>query len=276
MSLLEALGFLAPTSSRTSMRSWLKEGRILVDNVIMTQGTREVESGQVISIGPRKTFVDGGIQIYYQDQDIVLIEKPEGLLSVSTAFEKKETAFGILKDHFKPKKVYVVHRLDQDTSGVMLFALSEPAQERLKETFEKHDIERLYIAIVEGIVREKQGSWSSYLVEDPVYRVHSSEDPTQGKLATTHFRLLATSKRYSALELRLETGRKNQIRVHCQDAGHPVVGDHKYGATGTSHGRLCLHAHLIAFKHPITRQQIRCVSPIPDKFRKLVAFDYTL
>ncbi len=162
-----------------------------------------------------------------------------------------------------------MHRLDQDTSGVMLFARTEAVKEKLKEMFERHDLERRYTAVVEGEMEETKGEWCCYLYEDSQYVVHVTQDPSKGKLAVTHYVLKGRSKDYSLLELKLETGRKNQIRVHCSQAGHPVVGDEKYGAALNPMKRLGLHASLLAFKHPVTEQMMRFESALPDEFEKV-------
>ena len=210
-----------------------------------------------------------GIKIYYEDKHIVVIEKPTGLLSVATDFEMEETAHAILKNHCRPKRVFIVHRLDQDASGVMLFALSEEARDALKLVFEAHDIQRNYAAVVEGSFDLSNGKWESYVYEDANYVVHSSQDPTRGKLAVTHYKVKHASRKYTWLDLTLETGRKNQIRVHCKDAGHPIVGDKKYGAVSNPVKRLCLHAHVLAFDHPVTHQKMHFESPVPESFKQL-------
>ncbi|WP_075883150.1 RluA family pseudouridine synthase [Candidatus Protochlamydia sp. W-9] len=268
--IFEALTLLSPQSSKNTLRSWIKEGRIEVDGIVVKNNHFEVLEGQVISLNQRKKIVGSGIQILYEDADLAIIYKPSGLLSVATAFEKGETTHALLKAHYKPRKVFVVHRLDQDTSGVMVFAFNEKTCKGLKDLFEVHDISRSYTAIVEGQLLSPSGIWKSYLYEDSQYFVHETEDETYGRLAITHYRTLKTLKKYSLVELTLETGRKNQIRVHCQSAGHPVVGDKKYGAHTNPLKRLCLHAHLLAFKHPISRKIIRIESPIPEEFYRLI------
>jgi tRNA pseudouridine32 synthase/23S rRNA pseudouridine746 synthase/23S rRNA pseudouridine1911/1915/1917 synthase len=265
-SLLEALMRLSPESSKSTLRSWLKEGRVAVDGKTIKNGSTLVQKGQSIKISPKTPFTKGGIRILYEDSHLIVIEKPEGLLSVSTPFEKGKTAHAFLKEKYRPRKVYVVHRLDQETSGVMLFALTEKACRLLKDTFERHDIERVYWAIIEGAIVPPTGTWSSYLWEDSSYYVHSTSDSEKGQLAVTHYKVKVSSKHYSWLELKLETGRKNQIRVHCQDAGHPVVGDRKYGARTNPIKRLCLHAHTLAFRHPMTGKKMHFTSDPPETF----------
>ncbi len=270
LSLLEALAQLSPQSSKNTLRSWIKEGRVSIEGVLVKNANVQLLEGQEVSVAQRKKIVGNGIEILYEDSDLVLINKPSGLLSVSTAFEKGETAHALLKAHYRPRKVFVVHRLDQDTSGVMVFAFNQKTHEGLKELFEAHDIKRSYTALVEGQMLSPAGTWQSHLYEDSQYFVHETQDETFGRLAITHYRTLQTLKRYSLLELTLETGRKNQIRVHCQTAGHPVVGDKKYGAHANPLKRLCLHAHLLSFKHPISRKEIRVESPVPEEFYRLV------
>lgn len=267
--ILEVLAELSPLSSKTTLRSWLKEGRVSVDDTFTSDPHAIVTEGQTLIVGPKRKYLAGDIQILYDDQDIIILDKPSGLLSVSAAFETGDTVHGILKKHYRTT-IYVVHRLDQETSGVMMFALNQDAFDKLKALFETHDIERSYTGIVEGKMESASGSWSSYLYEDSKYHVHSSNNPNQGRLAVTHYRTIATSKQYSRLCFNLETGRKNQIRVHCQQIGHSIVGDKKYGAHSSPIKRLCLHAHLLSFKHPRTGKVMRFESQAPKEFDRLV------
>ncbi len=270
LSLLDALTQLSPQSSKNTLRSWIKEGRVQIDGITAKNTLLTVLEGQQVTVGQRKKVLRSGLPIVYEDDDLVIIDKPAGLLSVATAFETGETAHALLKAHYRPRTVFVVHRLDQDTSGVMVFALNQTTCDQLKDLFEVHNIERAYTAIVEGQLSPPSGTWQSYQYEDKQYVVHDTSDATQGRLAVTHYKTLATSKRYSWLQVQLETGRKNQIRVHCQSAGHSVVGDKKYGSSTSPIKRLCLHAHLLAFQHPISKKMLRFESPIPPDFQKLV------
>lgn len=270
LSLLETLAHFFPQSSKNTLRLWIKEGRIEVDGIPLTSATAKVLKNQSITLKQRKKIINSSIPIVYEDEDLIVIDKPSGLLSVATAFEKGETAHAILKRHYYPKKVFVVHRLDQDTSGVMVFAFSQETTDNLKSLFEVHQIERAYTAIVEGQLVVPYGTWKSFQYEDSQYVVHETEDSKRGRLAITHFKTISSSKRYSYLELTLETGRKNQIRVHCQSAGHPVVGDKKYGAVTNPIKRLCLHAHLLAFKHPFSKKLLRFESSAPIEFQRLI------
>lgn len=269
-SLLEILVELFPHSSKNTLRSWIKEGRVEIDQIPAKNASLKVLKDQCITVGKRKKIIQPDIPILYEDRDLVIIDKPSGLLSVAAAFEKEDTLHALLKEHYRPRKVFVVHRLDQETSGVMVFALNQEASDRLKNLFESHAIERAYTAIIEGELPVPNGTWKSYQYEDSQYMVHETSDKTKGRLAVTHYHTLSSSKRYSLLELRLETGRKNQIRVHCQSAGHSVVGDKKYGAKSNSLKRLCLHAHLLAFQHPFSKKEMRFESPVPEEFYRLI------
>lgn len=268
--LLDALSALSPESSKTTLRSWLRDGRITVNRKVEKIASKPVHKGQVIELGSKQKILDQGIRILYEDDDFVIIDKPYGILSVSTAFEKGNTLHALLKKKYFPRKVFVVHRLDQDTSGVMVFALNEKAKEKLKKIFELHEIERAYTAIVEGIMEEESGVWKSYLVEDGNYYVHETPDAEKGQLAITHYEVKAVSKRNSWLNLKLETGKKNQIRVHCKSAGFPIAGDKKYGAATNPIKRLCLHAHYLSFMHPMTKKMMCFESDVPDAFFRIL------
>lgn len=268
--LLEVLERLAQGSSKSSQRNWVKVGRVTIDGRIAQRTNITVLKGQRVRLAHKSKALPKHLRILYEDRHLVIVDKPKGLLSVATNFELEKTVHGLLKEYYNPLRVFVVHRLDQDTSGVMLFALSEEAYTKLKEDFKSHSLQRLYIAIVEGHLPQPTGSWSSYLWEDANYRVHSSQDPTKGERAETHYAVIATSKQHSWVELTLETGKKNQIRIHCREAGTPVVGDTKYGSTTNPLKRLCLHAHVLGITHPVTGKWIAFTSPVPDGFFSLV------
>lgn len=270
MTLIDALAHLSPNSSRTTLRSWLKTERVAVDGAISKIANTPLEAGQLVEVNAKRNVIEGGIELLYADDDLIVINKPAGLLSVKTNFDTENTAHAILKRHFRPKKVHVVHRLDQETSGVMLFALNEKSLDELKRIFEKHDIDRNYCAIVEGQMKKGRGTWSSYLYEDNNYNVHETNDPRRGRLSVTHYTVVARSKKHTWLDLKLETGRKNQIRVHCQSAGHPVSGDTKYGAGDTPAKRLCLHAYRLGFRHPTTGKPMTFEVPAPQAFYRIV------
>jgi 23S rRNA pseudouridine1911/1915/1917 synthase len=259
-----------PNASKSSVKKWIEEGRVIVCGRKILQTHYSLKPGQTAEFRPKSVFLREGVEILFQDADVVIIEKPYGLLSVATAFETGLTAHAILKRHFAPRPVHVVHRIDQETSGVMMFALSERGKNKFKELFAAHQLERQYIAIVEGILETQEGTWESWLREDAAYKVHVVDNPQEGERAVTHYLLVNQAKKFSKLLLTLETGRKNQIRVHCQKAGHPVVGDRKYGAHYNPIHRLALHACRLAFMHPFTGKPMHFESVPPGDFDKLV------
>lgn len=270
MTLLEVLALLYPESSKSTLRSWLKVGRVQVDGQVTKVANQVIHAGQVVVVGEQPKFVGDEIRIVYEDRHIIAVDKPKGLLTVATDFDETNNLHTILKDKFRPKRVYPVHRLDQDTSGIIIFALTDLAREGLKGVFERHEIERHYAAIVEGHLKEKSGVWSSYQYEDKGYYVRTTHIPEQGRLAVTHYTVIRESPKYSLLDLKLETGRKNQIRVHCREAGHPVAGDEKYGAVTDPIKRLCLHARLLVLDHPVTKKRMTFESPLPASFKQVV------
>lgn len=268
--LLDLLHERHPDSSKSTLRSWIKEGRIYIDGRPAKQANQQITIGQQVELGTKKKFLPQGIEVLFDDAHIAVIYKPEKLLSVATDYDQENTAHAILKDYYYPRKVFVVHRLDQDTSGLMLFALKEEACDKLKGMFETHSINRHYCAIVEGHLKSKQGTWESYLFEDDNYFVRTTRDPSKGKKAITHYKVIGTSRRYSMLDVALETGKKNQIRVHCSEAGHPIVGDKKYCAETNTIRRLCLHAYALSFEHPSNGKKLTIRTPVPEKFYQLV------
>ncbi len=219
-------------------------------------------------------FLPKGLAILYEDKDIIVVDKPEGLLTVATEREKARTAQSILTDYIRMgcgrsrKRVYVVHRLDRDTSGVLIFAKSEEAMLRLKEQWKQ--TEKKYLAVVHGRCEKNSGTITSYLAEDKAYNVYSTSDRTKGKLSQTFYTVLRRTKHFSLLEIILLTGRKNQIRVHLAGIGHPIVGDTKYGQEHDEQPRMALHARSISFKQPFTGVQLAFQSEVPPFFTKLV------
>ena len=265
-----------PNKSRNDIKSLLAHRQISVDNEVITQFNHPLLSGQQVVVNWAKVLIEeqpAGLNIVFEDPYIIIIEKQAGLLSIATATEKEQTAYSILSDHVKkrdPKnKIFVLHRLDRETSGVMMFAKSEMIQQALQKAWKEAVLERTYIVVVEGAVTNEQGTITSWLTESKAFIMYSSHTPNNGQKAITHYRVLKKNKHYSLLEVKLETGRKNQIRVHMKDIGHSVIGDKKYGATKHPIGRLGLHAQVLAFKHPTTGEVVRYESEIPKVFLNL-------
>jgi tRNA pseudouridine32 synthase/23S rRNA pseudouridine746 synthase/23S rRNA pseudouridine1911/1915/1917 synthase len=215
-----------------------------------------------------------GLEILYEDDCFIVIDKPAGLLTVGTETNKTKTAYYVLTDYIRkgnPKsknRIFIVHRLDQWTSGVLIFAKSEEIKFRLQEQWK--DTQKKYLAIVHGKLNKKEGTITSYLAENKAFVVYSTKDPAKGKLSHTAYKVLKETKQFSLLEVNLLTGRKNQIRVHFADIGHPVAGDRKYGKADDGLKRLALHAKSISFKHPTTGKQMTFESPTPSYFNNLL------
>lgn len=262
MPLLEALSILCPDSSKTKLREFVRQGRIMVDNKPITRTDIELIEGQQVWFEEHKVKWEDGLKIVFEDSSLVVIDKPNGLLSVSTNFEKKKTAHALLKKRYYPKKVFVIHRLDQDTSGLLIFTADHKAYVSLKDSLKKRHIRRTYHAIVEGTL-EGSGTWSSYLKEDASYMVHASDNPADGELAVTHYEALEHKNGCTLVRFTLDTGKKNQIRVQSSRAGFPVCGDVKYGARTNRYGRLALHATNLEFCHPETEKTLKLCSNFP-------------
>lgn len=267
---IELLKELSPDSSNNTLRSWIEKGRVLVAGKVVNRSSHPVLPGQEVAVGPRVQFARGDIKILFEDEHLVVLEKPEGLLSVATDFHDEYTAHTILKRRRHPGRVFPVHRLDRETSGVMIFAYTESVRDSLKEQFEKRSIEKIYTAIVHGKVPEKKGTWESYLKEDGNYFVSSTLAEKMGKLAITYYDVAAQNSRFTCLKLKLQTGRKNQLRVHCSEAGFPIVGDKKYGSASNPIKRLCLHAQSVSFTHPALGKRMHFEVPLPEGFDRLV------
>ena len=215
-----------------------------------------------------------GLAVLYEDKDLLVVDKPAGLLTVATVREKVRTAHSLLTDYIlrgcgrSQKRLYVVHRLDRDTSGALIFAKSEEAMFRLKANWKK--TEKKYLAVAHGRFEQSSGTISTYLAEDDDLFVYSTPDSTKGRLSHTVYTVLRETKGLSMLEITLLTGRKNQIRVHLAGIGHPIVGDIKYGYEDDQHPRMALHARSISFKHPFSNKQLSFESEIPAFFAALV------
>ncbi|HEX2583329.1 MAG TPA: RluA family pseudouridine synthase [Chlamydiales bacterium] len=267
MKALEALKKLYPDSSRRTLQNWLKAGRFTVDGRPILRENEEFQTGQVLfSKENCKPQLVPGLKVLYEDRYLVAVDKPEGLLSVPLDDGQSKHALGMLRDHYQTDQIYAVHRIDRETSGCLLFARGKEAEERLKDLFEKHDLKRIYFAIVEGRMLKKEGTRQSRLLELENLRVVESEE---GRNAITHFTVLKHSPKYTYLKLMLETGRKHQIRVHCSAMGHPVLGDARYGSSEDPIRRMCLHARYLELVHPFTGKLLKIESPLPSAFKKL-------
>ena len=215
-----------------------------------------------------------GLPILHEDRDIIVVEKPCGLLTMGTDRDKSRTVHAILNDYVRRgnphsrNRVYIVHRLDRDTSGILVLAKSESAKIYLQGHWQETD--KRYLTIVYGSLTPKTGTISSYLAENSAFTVYSTPDPKLGKLSHTEYTVLKESKGFSLLEIHLLTGRKHQIRVHLSEKGHPVVGDRKYGKGNDVYATLALHARSISFTHPVSGKRLTFETGIPDFITRLV------
>ncbi|WP_410513931.1 RluA family pseudouridine synthase [Paenibacillus sp. BR2-3] len=277
----ELLPFLLEQISnrgRNSIKSMLSRGQVSVNGKVMTQHNFQLHPGQTVTLDTEKTVQAKemiGLTIVHEDEDLIVIQKEAGLLSIATSEENELTAYRQLMEHVRlsnPKnRIFVVHRLDRDTSGVMMFAKSERIQQSLQTTWKDTVKERSYVALVEGSVKKAEGTVSSWLKETATLKMYSSPHEGDGLHAVTHYKLIQSNRHFSLLEVQLETGRKNQIRVHMADIGHPIAGDKKYGAETKTVGRLGLHARVLSFIHPTTGELMTFESAIPKTFLKYTA-----
>ena len=264
------LSFLLEQTSkkRNELKNLLKFERIYVDGHIQTHYAYPLKKGQIVSIGKKKAELP--FPIVYEDQEIIVIDKPCGLLSEATDKESQKTAYMIIKTYLskKKEKIFLVHRLDQYTSGLLMFVKSQKLYDLLTHHWNQYVKTRGYVAIVEGHMKKTHGTIDNYLSESKTQNIYIT-NKRHGKRAITHYRVIASSSQYSLLEIYLDTGRKNQIRVHLSSLHHPIVGDDKYGASCNPIKRLGLHAHELMFIHPLTQREMRFVSPTPQVFESL-------
>lgn len=274
--LLEFLLDSMENTSRTKIKSTLQGRGVKVNGKVITQFDYPLSCGMKVAVSRSKQnaemFKNRYIKIVYEDRYIVVVEKNVGILSM-VAGHSSLNVKTVLDSYFKTSRqkctAHVVHRLDRDTSGLMIYAKDMQTEQILEH--EWHDIvyDRRYVAVVSGEMEDDYGTMTSWLKDNKAYITYSSPYDNGGKYAVTHFHTLDRTTDHSLVEFRLETGRKNQIRVHSADMGHPVCGDIKYGNGDDPIGRLCLHAYVLCFYHPITRRRMEFETPIPVNFRKL-------
>lgn len=274
--LLEFLLDSMENTSRTKIKSTLQGRGVKVNGKVITQFDYPLSCGMKVAVSRSKQnaemFKNRYIKIVYEDRYIVVVEKNVGILSMAAGHSSLNVKT-VLDSYFKTSRqkctAHVVHRLDRDTSGLMIYAKDMQTEQILEH--EWHDIvyDRRYVAVVSGEMEDDYGTMTSWLKDNKAYITYSSPYDNGGKYAVTHFHTLDRTTDHSLVEFRLETGRKNQIRVHSADMGHPVCGDIKYGNGDDPIGRLCLHAYVLCFYHPITRRRMEFETPIPVNFRKL-------
>jgi len=281
---MELMNFLLSQlkdQSRTTIKALLAHQQVTIKKQVIRQYNHQLKAGDEVNVhwGKGKTTLkDPQLRIVFEDIDLIVVEKDAGLLSIATQKERVRTAYSILSEYVKTQhpgnKIFVVHRLDRETSGLMLFAKNPEIQFEMQNNWKYAVSQRKYTAVVEGKLEtgdgSGKGSIKSYLWESKALIVYSSQNPDDGQEAITHYKVLKSSDEYSLIELELETGRKNQIRVQMNSIGHPLVGDIKYGGHVSTIKRLALHANVLSFVHPATGELMAFETPIPASFSKLV------
>lgn len=268
--------------SRSHAKAVLAGGGVCVDGRPTKQFDEPLQPGQTVTIDrrPRATLTNKYVSIVYEDADIVVVEKQPGILSMATSHHSF-CIKSVLDEYFHRSKqscaAHVVHRLDRETSGLLVYAKNLKAERILEHNWHEIVTDRRYVALVSGEMQPGlTGDVGSWLKDNKAYYTHSyTEDPGGAKYALTHYRVLDTGRGLSLVELKLATGRKNQIRVHMLDLGHPVCGDTKYGDGTDPVGRLCLHAFRLNFYHPITGRPLSFETPVPKLFLKALGLDET-
>jgi len=264
-----------PEKNRNNIKTLLRDKYIEVDNKVQTQYNLKLHPGQTISIRPKKGSVlqssYKGLSIIHEDKYVIVINKTAGFLTKATNKEKSKTVIAILQEHIQKtnrnNKIYIVHSIEREMSGVMVFAKTEEIRDALQESWPETIEFAEYNVVVEGKIEKESGTITSYMTEsDASLKVHSSQNPKKGKKAITNYETIRFKKGLSLLKVTLETGRKNQIRVHMQDIKHPVIGDKKYGSTISPIDRLGLHLLKLSFKNPITQKIVSYQAPIPKNF----------
>ena len=308
--LLQYLFEILPAQSRTSVKNLLSKGQVTLNGQACTAFDQPLRKGDKLVILPkgisiaratrndaREEVEKAGVQILFEDENYLVVDKPSGMLTISTARgsaaksgKREKTLYALLNAYVKVNarmqrkedlisgrepdrstaKLWIVHRIDRGTSGVLVFAKNERAKDLLQSKWKDLVAERRYVAWLEGKVEKERGAIQSWLLENPK-SLKMNSYPTEvkdGQLAITHYRVLQYSRHYTQVEFTLETGRKNQIRVHAAQMGNPVAGDEKYGAETDPVRRLALHAASLVFRNPFSGKMIRCSSPLPECFER--------
>lgn len=265
--------------SKSKIKQTLQGRGIKVESKVITKFDYPVSPGMKISVSRTKRnndiFKSRYVKIVYEDRYLVVVEKNIGILSMAAGHSTLNVKT-VLDDYFKKSRqkctAHVVHRLDRDTSGLMIYAKDKQTEMLLEQDWHHIVYDRRYVAVVSGVVETPEGTITNWLKDNKAYITYSSPVDNGGKYAVTHFHVLGQNNDYSLVEYKLETGRKNQIRVHSADMGYPVCGDIKYGNGDDPIGRLCLHAYVLCFYHPITHAPMTFETPIPTSFRKLIKY----
>ena len=262
--LFDYLKEILSNKSKNNIKSLLKNECIYINNKIITKYNYLLKENDILEI----KYKTNNLDIIYEDNNIIVIDKPSGLLTISNGKEKVKTLYHYVLEYLKMKKqkVFIIHRLDKDTSGIVIFAKNEKIKKLYQDNWNDLVIKRGYIAIVCGKTKDND-TIKSYLKENSNMIVYSSKD---GKLAITHYQKLKSNNKYTMLQVYIDTGRKNQIRVHMKENGTPIIGDKKYGCKDNSLKRLGLHSNILIIKNPINNNILKFSSNYPKEFDKLL------
>lgn len=263
------------SESRSKLKATLQGRGIAVNGRMVTQFDYQLKAGDKIIISRHKKqnqFKSRYVKIVYEDKWLVVVEKNIGILSMAAGHSSLNVK-SVLDDYFLKSRqkcrAHVVHRLDRDTSGLMVYAKDIETEQILEHNWHQIVYDRRYVAVVSGEMEQDNGTIANWLKDNKAYITYSSPTDNGGKYAVTHYQVLNRTTEHSLVEYKLETGRKNQIRVHSADMGHPVCGDVKYGNGDDPLHRLCLHAYMLCFTHPVTGEPMEFSTPIPTAFRSL-------
>ena len=262
--------------SRSKIKATLQGRGVKVNGKTVSQFDMMLEPGMKVAVSKTKRnqmgFKNRYVKIVYEDRWLIVVEKMPGILSMAAGHSSLNVKT-VLDDYFRQSRqkcrAHVVHRLDRDTSGLMVYAKDMETEQIFEHHWHELVYDRRYVAVVSGEMEEDEGTIANWLKDNKAYVTYSSPVDNGGKYAVTHFHTLARTTDHSLVEFKLETGRKNQIRVHTADMGHPVCGDTKYGNGDDPLHRLCLHAWLLCFEHPVTHEQMEFETPVPTDFRRL-------
>lgn len=278
----ELMQFLAaklPDIKRTRLKQMLAHRQVKAGQSVVSQFNLPLEPGDTVSVNLTREFQEfqhRRLRLVYEDEHIIVVHKGYGLLSMAGDGPQQQiTAYSILREYLKKKnpanKIFIVHRLDRDTSGLMLFAKTAEAKEALQYNWNNMVLERKYVCVVEGTPDPAEGTVRSYLLENSRHEVYSTDNPDSGgQLAVTRYRTLGTNRGLSLVECQLDTGRKNQIRVHMKQLSTPISGDRRYGGHPSAIHRMALHALTLRFVHPVTRKDMHFTSALPSSFTRLI------
>ena len=265
--------------TRTKVKQLMRHRAVEVNEKAAQGYDHLLQKGDTVSVRKEKreskVVTPLGIKIIFEDEDLIVIEKPAGLLTIASETEKTRTAYYQLNEVLKRRsprtgeRIFIVHRLDRDTSGLMVFAKNEKVKRTLQEGWK--EVEKRYYALVEGRPAKKEGGIRSRLSETKSLKVYIDPHSEGARLSETKYQVIKAGREYSLLDILLETGRKNQIRVHLSGIGHPVAGDKKYGAKTNPIARLGLHSYRLLFKHPVTGKPLRFESKLPASFNRLIS-----